>query len=67
MAAAEHGRPEVTGCKTFDTLRARLALRGFTLQPAARGGFMVAQWGRWLVVADLAAVEAFAVRAGCPS
>lgn len=51
--------------KAFSTLQARLALRGWALTHHAAGvGFWATQWGRSRELADLDAVESFAVTVG---
>jgi hypothetical protein len=55
--------------KTLKTLRARAALRGYSLHqfPLAEGdGFMVSRWNLSRTLPDLASVEAFLDRAGVP-
>ena len=54
-------------CKRFNTLRARLALAGWTLAADAAGALTAARWGMARDLDSLAAVEAFAAHVGAPS
>ena len=54
-------------CKHFNTLRARLALAGWTLTADAAGALTAARWGMARDLDSLAAVEAFAAHVGAPS
>ena len=54
--------------KQFATLRARLALEGWSLSEADRAAtFHATRWGMFRELPDLAAVEAFARQVGAPS
>ena len=55
------------GRKHWLTLQARAALAGFELVCMADGSVVAGRWGKLLVLADLATVEAFLVRAGAPA
>jgi hypothetical protein len=55
-------RPEFD--KVFATLRARLALRGFCLQPLSGGEFLVHRWNLHRLLPSLDAVQRFAKLVG---
>lgn len=50
--------------KAYETLRAKLAFRGFSLYRLDDGAFLVAKWGMTRALPDKAAVEAFAQAVG---
>lgn len=52
-------------CKKFETIRARLALRGFELRRQGDGTLLVVRWNLARVLPDLSAAEQFAAPAGC--
>lgn len=54
--------------KTFTTLRATLAMRGFELRVVSDGGtaYLVRRWSMSCTLPDLPAVRAFAERARVP-
>lgn len=54
----------VAECKRLATLRAQLALAGWTLVDGIGGGYVASRWGRPCDLADIAAAEAFARRVG---
>ena len=51
-------------CKRLETLRARLALRGYELRELDRGALLVARWSMSRELASLDAAEAFAGQVG---
>lgn len=50
--------------KRLATVRARLAIAGFTVVDGTEGGWIVARWGRTLFCATLEGLEDFADRVG---
>ena len=67
-ASAVCNQEGVINCKVFATLRAQLAMRGYSLSRTDAGDgpvrFHASRWGLIVELRDLAAVEAFAERAG---
>ena len=68
---SEFADPAISAtAKRFSTLRARLALAGWTLaETVADGGaaYTAGRWGMSRTLADLEAVEAFAEQIGAPA
>lgn len=52
-------------CKKFETLRAKLALRGYEVHRTDHGAFIVRKWGLTRTCSGLDEAEAFALQAGC--
>ena len=50
--------------KRFETLRARLALRGYELRPQADGTLLIVYWDLAKTLSDLDAAERFAQQVG---
>ncbi len=67
QAHADSGTPR-GGCKAFATLRAELALHGYSLSCSSAddgpAGFYVGRWGMMRELPDLAGVVAFAEQVG---
>lgn len=57
-------RDDDGGRKSFATLAAQLAIRGYSLHELACGGYLIARWDRTLHCSDLGGVRAFYGRLG---
>ena len=62
--ADSNSRREQTEHKRFQTLRAKLALRGFELRRQANGTLRITRWNLLRECAGLSEVEQFASQAG---
>ena len=57
---------EAQRVKRIATVRARLALKGYRLDQAVTGAWIISKWNLSRQVSDVDAVEAFALTVGAP-